>query len=130
MEPGHVTEWLKRYVDIWRAGDQERVNELFTDDAVYYLSPFREPKRGLAEIAEYWRLSGDAPDAFEAAYDLVGAGDDFAIATGFSRYFDDSRKKVDKEYANLFILRFAEDGRCRDYREWWMEKPEVAAAAS
>jgi ketosteroid isomerase-like protein len=115
-----VGEWLARYIDVWKSGDHSRVAELFTDDAAYYADPFAAPRHGHPAIAEYWRLTGDPADAFEAQYDPLVVAGDVAIVTGCSRYFDESRSRVDKEYGNIFVLRFADDGRCSEYREWYM----------
>jgi ketosteroid isomerase-like protein len=122
-----VGEWLARYIDVWKSGDHSRVAELFTDDAAYYADPFAAPRHGHAAIAEYWRLTGDPADAFEAQYDPLVVAGDMAIVTGFSRYFDESRSRVDKEYGNIFVLRFADDGRCSEYREWYMLREGGAA---
>lgn len=123
-----VVDWLDRYVDVWKSGNQARVAELFTDDAVYYTDPFHDPRIGLGEIEEYWRISGDAPEAFEARYSPLAIAAELAVVAGFSRYLDDSRR-VEKDYENLFVLRFAEDGRCCEYREWYMLRGEEAGAS-
>jgi ketosteroid isomerase-like protein len=123
-----VVEWLARYVDVWKSGDESRVAELFSDDAVYYANPFAAPLRGIAEIAEFWAISGDAPDAFEARYEPLTINGDLAIATGFSRYFDASRSETESEYGNIFVLRFAPDGRCGEYREWYMPRDDEMRA--
>ena len=122
-----VGEWLARYIDVWKSGDRSRVAELFTDDAAYYADPFEAPRHGHAAIAEYWQLTGDPADAFEAHYEPFAIAGDLAIATGFSRYFDESRSRVDKEYGNIFVLRFEDDGRCSEYREWYMLRESDAA---
>jgi len=54
---------------------------------------------------------------------------DLAIVAGFSRYLDDSRSCIDKEYGNVFVLRFAADGRCCEYREWYMLRGEAGPAS-
>jgi ketosteroid isomerase-like protein len=122
-----VVEWLARYIDVWKSGDHSRVAELFTADAVYHADPFAAPRHGHAAIAEYWRLTGDPADTFEAHYDPFVVAGDLAIVTGFSRYFDESRSRVDKEYGNIVVLRFAGDGRCSEYREWYMLREGGAA---
>jgi len=115
-----VAGWLTLYVGIWRAGEHSRVPELFTEDALYFTDPFRPPKRGHAEIGDYWRESGDPPDGFEAVYEALAVEGDLAVVTGFSRYLNERRTGVDKEYGNVFVMRLAPDGRCREYREWYM----------
>jgi hypothetical protein len=44
------------------------------------------------------------------------------VARGYSRYFN-TNGTVRDEYDNLFLLRFDADGRCAEYREWYMRKP-------
>ena len=41
---------------------------------------------------------------------------------GYSRYLN-TNGSVRDEYDNLFLLRFDADGRCAEYREWYMRKP-------
>jgi ketosteroid isomerase-like protein len=115
-----VVEWLGHYIDVWKSGDDSRIAELFSDDAVYYADPFAAALHGIAEIAELWGISGDPPDAFEAHYEPLTISGDLAIATGFSRYFDASGSRIEREYGNIFVLHFAPDGRCNEYREWYM----------
>jgi ketosteroid isomerase-like protein len=124
-----VVAWIDRYIDVWKSGDDSRVKELFSDDAEYFPDPFATPRHGHASIAEYWRITGDAPDAFEAHYKPLVIAGDLAIVTGFSRYFDDSRSRIDKEYGNIFVLRFAADGRCSEYREWYMVRDDASDGA-
>jgi hypothetical protein len=44
------------------------------------------------------------------------------VATGTSTYLAADRS-VDKVYDNCFLIRFAPDGRCREFTEWFMERP-------
>ena len=120
MANSEVTAWLSLYIDIWKSGDHSRVAELFTEDAVYYADPFSAPRQGIAAIEELWRSLGDPPDSFDAVYEPFAVAGDLAVAIGSSRYFDVSRSRIDQEYGNVFVLRFAADGRCREYREWYM----------
>ena len=40
--------WLNKYVDAWRTYDPEQIADLFSEDALYFYSPFDEhvPVRG------------------------------------------------------------------------------------
>jgi hypothetical protein len=53
---------------------------------------------------------------------VLVAGDE-AVARGYSRYFN-TNGTVRDEYDNLFLLRFDADGRCAEFREWYMKKPK------
>lgn len=47
--------WIEAYGRAWETGDEELMATLFTDDASYRSSPFREPFRGHDEMRAYWR---------------------------------------------------------------------------
>jgi uncharacterized protein (TIGR02246 family) len=51
---GDVEAWLERYRRAWEEGDADAAAALFTEDAVYRSSPFREPHVGRAAIRDYW----------------------------------------------------------------------------
>jgi uncharacterized protein (TIGR02246 family) len=49
-----VDGWLERYRGAWEQGDADAAAALFTEDAVYRSSPFREPHIGQDGIRDYW----------------------------------------------------------------------------
>jgi len=51
---------------------------------------------------------------------------DTYVAHGRTRYLTDDRSDIDREFANVFVCRFDDDGRCREFTEWFMRRrPEV-----
>ena len=49
--------------------------------------------------------------------------EDVAVVNGRSRYFkDSSRTEPTKEWDNLFVIEFDDDGRCRSFREWYVAR--------
>jgi hypothetical protein len=47
-------------------------------------------------------------------------------AHGRTRYLTDDRSAVDREFANVFVCRFDDEGRCREFTEYYMRKrPEA-----
>ena len=48
-------EWIERYRRAWETADSDEVVDLFTPDASYRSSVFREPYRGSDAIRQYWR---------------------------------------------------------------------------
>jgi ketosteroid isomerase-like protein len=117
-----VQRWLDAYVRAWETYDPDAVGALVTDHAQWWYDPWAEPVTGREAIVASWLEDRDPPGSWEAHYEPVAVEGDVAVATGYSRYLTEDRSAVDREYANVFLLRFAEDGRCREYREWYMRK--------
>ena len=74
-----------------------------------------------------WLEDRDEAGTYEGSYRPLLVAGDQAVARGSSRYFN-TNGSVRAEFDNLFLLRFDADGRCAEYREWYMEKPEAGGA--
>lgn len=107
--------WVSRYERAWRTPGMEVLAELFTEDAIYSQGPYREPLRGISAIAEMWEAERDGPDeVFTMDSELVAVDGDTGVVRVAVRYGRPSRE----EYRDLWIMRFAGDGRCRSFEEW------------
>ena len=123
MDEQAVAAWLDGYSRAWKTYDPEQIGELFSEDAVYFDNPFGEPARGREAIVASWLEDPDEEGTYEGRYRPVLVAGDQAVANGYSRYLDGDGGVV-KEFDNLFLLRFDADGRCVEYREWYMRKPD------
>ena len=122
MNRSDVQDWLDRYIAAWRANERRPIEELFTADVVYRFRPYagHPAASGIDAVVEAWLGdTRDEPDAWEAAYEPYAVEGDRAVAIGFSRYFatDDEPERT---YHNVFLLRFADDGRCAEFTEYYM----------
>ena len=116
-----VAAWLASYVRAWETYDPDTIGDLFGEDATYAYHPFEEPVRGRLAIVASWLENKDAPGTYEGRYEPVAIEGDLAVANGRSRYFKDASKAEPvREYDNLFLIRFDDQGRCRSIREWYM----------
>ena len=126
MNRDDVQAWLDRYVEAWRSSDADEVAALFAADAVYRYRPYGEDANaavGREAIVAAWLEEGDPPDSWEARYEPFAVDGDRAVATGISRYFA-SAKGPERVFHNAFLLRFAPDGRCAEFTEYYMlEEP-------
>ena len=121
-----ASNWLRKYLRAWETYDPATIADLFTEDASYRYCPFDEPVRGRSKIVESWLKEDrlDAPGTYEATYVPIAVEGDLAVANGRSRYYEDAtRRKLTREYDNIFLLHFADDGRCRSFCEWYMLRP-------
>lgn len=116
-----VAAWLAAYVRAWETYDPDTIGDLFAEDATYSYHPFEEPVRGRLAIVASWLHNQDAPGTYGGRYEPVAIEGDLAVANGRSRYFKDASKaELVREYDNLFLIQFDEQGRCRSIREWYM----------
>ena len=71
---------------------------------------------GLPAIAGMWDEERTGPDeAFEMSSEIIAVDGDTAVARVEVTYGEPDHE----EFCDLWIIRFAEDGRCRSFEEWW-----------
>ncbi len=122
MDHASVQGWLDRYVEAWRANDAALIEALFTDDAIYRYRPYADLEQmviGSKAIAASWLEEQDAPESWEAQYQPFVVEGDRAVAVGFSRYRL-TEGQPERTYHNAYLLRFAPDGRCAEFTEYYM----------
>ncbi len=122
MDRGQVAGWVAGYEQAWRAPGTGGLAALFTPDAVYRQSPYEEPVAGLPAIARMWDAERDGPDeVFRMSSDIIAVDGAMAVVRVEVGYGD----PVHQEYRDLWVLQFADDGRCLSFEEWpfWPGQP-------
>jgi ketosteroid isomerase-like protein len=110
-----VDGWIAAYEQAWRTPGTDPLVTLFTEDASYRQGPYWTPVVGLPAIARMWEEQRKGPDeVFQMTSEIVAVEGNTAVVRLEVRYGD----PVDQEYRDLWIMRFAEDGRCRSFEEW------------
>ena len=130
MHRNQVDRWLADYIEAWRTYDRERIAALFSVDARYRHHPYDEWIRGREAIVGSWlgesNIEGastpDQPDTWRAEYRAIAVDGDVAVATGSTTYSAAPGGPVDRVFDNCFTLRFDEDGRCREFTEWYVRR--------
>jgi ketosteroid isomerase-like protein len=128
MDRAQVTDWVASYERAWRAAGTEALAGLFTGDAVYQQGPYLAPVTGLPAIARMWEAERDGPaEVFRMTSGIVAVDGDVAVIRVEVRY----GVPVTQEYRDLWLVRFAADGRCAAFEEWpfWPEQPYHATEA-
>jgi ketosteroid isomerase-like protein len=126
-----VDRWLAEYVGAWKSYDRDQIAQLFTEDIAYRYHPYDDPIEGRDEVIKAWLAEGDHPEAgtrdepgtYDAEYSAVAVDGDVAVATGWSSYKDSADGPVARTYDNCFVMRFAQDGRCSEFTEWFIKRP-------
>jgi SnoaL-like domain len=135
MDRGAVDRWLAAYVEAWRTYDREQIAALFSADARYRYHPYDEWVRGRDAIVRSWRgestvegvSAPDQPGTWAADYHTIAVDGDVAVVVGSTTYSLAPGGPVDRIYDNCFILNFDADGCCREFTEWYVERPRRAS---
>lgn len=123
MDRAHVEGWIRAYERAWRSGDAEAVAALFTAGATYRASPLAPPMRGTDAIVARWRAESDPAERWELTSEVLAVDGQIAVARLDVRY--SAPRAV--RYLDLWVMRFAGDGRCEEFEEWWWSDPPEAA---
>jgi ketosteroid isomerase-like protein len=108
------------YLKAWDSNSADDIRALFTDDAAYLTAPFVPARIGIDAIVAGWIEDQDQPGDHEFTWHEVARDGDLAFVEGDTLYSDGRR------YANLWVIRFATDGRASAYTEWYMRYPDTA----
>jgi hypothetical protein len=110
-----VQAWVAAYEGAWRTPGTGELAGIFTPDASYVQGPYEQPVTGLAAIGRMWEAERDSPaEWFEMTSGVVAVDGDTAVVRVEVGYGD----PVQHEFRDLWIIRFAPDGRCRAFEEW------------
>jgi hypothetical protein len=123
--------WLDNYVAAWLSYDADDIRALFTEDIAYRYHPYEEPIVGREAVVESWlgesdfdgASTRDEPGTYAARYAPIAVEDDVVVATGTSRYSERPDGPIVRTYDNCFVMRFDDEGRCREFTEYYIRRP-------
>jgi ketosteroid isomerase-like protein len=118
MNTEALTSWLASYGQAWESRDAQVAYRLFSDDALYYTTPYAEPHRGQDGIRDYW--ASVTADQREIRFESETVG--VVGRTGIAKWgakFKLASSGASVELNGVFLLEFDDAGRCTTLREWW-----------
>jgi hypothetical protein len=118
MTHDDAARWLDAYIEAWRTYDPAAIGALFADEAEYRYHPWDEPLHGRAAIVASWTDDKDAPGSWEAHYAPWAVDGNRVVATGTSRYVEESRT-----YHNVFLIEFDHAGTATSFTEVFAQQP-------
>ncbi len=111
-----VTAWVHGYRKAWESNDPVDIRAIFTEDAIYAHRPHDpHPAVGIEAIVADWLENADGPGTTQFAWHIVAVDGDAAVLQCLVTY-------PDTVYDNLWVVRFAEDGRASEYTDWWVTR--------
>lgn len=127
MDKGHAQEWLDSYIEVWRSGDREQIGDLFSEEVEYRYHPYDEPVKGRQAVVQSWLEDWDPKEPWEAEYQVYAVEGNRAAASGSSRYLP-YRDHPERLYYNVFLIEFDDEGRCRQFTEYFIMEPSPESA--
>lgn len=116
------SRWLEGYRRAFIAFDAEAASQLFSDDATYQDSPYADPVLGRAAIVAYWQMVAELMTDVALECEVVAVSGNVGVAhlrDALTRISSGTRARYD----GIFVVRFDQDGRSIDFREWWVQEP-------
>jgi hypothetical protein len=112
----NAAEWIAAYGRAWVERDPEAAVALFTEDAVYRSSPFREPHTGSDGIREYWTRATSTQEDLDLRFGAPVVEGRKAVVEWWAIMRDEGAWIT---LPGSLLLRFAPDGRCEELCEYW-----------
>lgn len=110
-----VAAWVDGYERAWRSAGTAQLAALFTAEATYSPGPYEPTVRGLTAIGEFWEATREgAEEVFTLRSEPLAIDGATALVRTEVSYEIPARS----EYRNLWLIRFADDGRAAAFEEW------------
>lgn len=114
-------DWLERYRNAWETRDPDAAQRLFTEEATYQVTPFREPEMHRTGIRDYWVRATAEQSNVQFGYQMLASNGD----TGICRWncqFDIESDGSHAEIDGIFVFTLTDDNACSTFQEWWHER--------
>jgi uncharacterized protein (TIGR02246 family) len=122
MDEQTLRAWVDAYVRAWTSNNPTDIGALFAEDALYFTSPYESPWRGREGIVATWLERKDEPGTWTFAWEMLAVAGDLGFVRGRTDYAATADQAA-QTYHNLWVIRLDDDGRAREFTEWWMEQP-------
>lgn len=115
-----LQQWLDAYLRAWASNEPDDIRALFTVDGTYAGGPYDpHPWIGQDAIVQEWLAHRDEPGEWTFDGRPLAMTGDVGVIEGRTHYTSG------RDYANLWVVELAADGRARSMVEWFMEPGPV-----
>jgi len=122
--------WLDRYLAAWKSYDADDIAALFSEDVRYRYYPHADWIVGRDAVVASWLAQDtdaqgstrDEPGTYDGSYAPVAVDGEVVVATGTSTYTETPGGPTTQVFDNCFVMRFDDDGRCREFTEYYTKR--------
>ncbi len=117
MDTQALSDWLAAYKRAWEMQDADLFVTLFTPDCEYRDTPYKEPVPA-PEFHAFWRALAKRQQDNRIDFEILGHASGNRAVVNWEATSTRRASGERREGNGIFVLTFAEDGRCSDVREW------------
>jgi steroid Delta-isomerase len=110
--------WRDTWERAWPAKDVDAIVALYAERVAYRALAFREPDLGLAGVRRYLEANFGVEEDVVCRFGQPVAGGGRAAVEWWASWVEDGRELT---LAGATFLRFDDDGRVVDHRDYWNE---------
>ena len=115
MTNSDVENWIDAYESAWRSSNAQKLNDIFSENINYSLSPWKSELQGLAELKKFWQKTGTKSERqFETHSRIVAIQNKTAVVRVEVQYTGDTPSS----WRDLWIITFDSNGLCSHFEEW------------
>jgi hypothetical protein len=119
VEREDFENWVQGYLKAWKTNQRKDIEALFTEDATYLTQAFREPWKGRETIVSGWLERGEWQGEWSFDHHWMAVEGKIGVLEGVTTYHTQGTA-----YNNIWVIVLDEGGRCREFREQWVQRPE------
>jgi len=114
-----LSDWLQRYFHAWDSNDPAEVSALFSEEAIYYYGPLKDPARNRETIVKNWVADPEGQKDVSYNFEALATNGDIGIAHWHVAYKSKSQEMKRIQLDGILVLRFNASLECVEHREWY-----------
>lgn len=122
VDVNQLKQWLDAYKQAWENQDADAFVKLFTTDCEYRSRPFTEPVPG-KELHAFWRALAKQQQDNHIDSEILGKASGNRAIVNWRASYTQRGTSERREGNGIFLLAFANDGRCSNLWEWQHWRP-------
>jgi len=111
--------WLSNYKIAWERHDPELIATLFSEDAIYKISPFAEDLQDRDAIVQYWCDISSHQGNVQFAFDILHVDEDGVGMAHWTAQFNRVKSEKLVYLDGIMRCQFDHVGQCELFEEWW-----------
>jgi ketosteroid isomerase-like protein len=116
-------QWLDIYGRAWEGRDAAAFVQLFTPECLYHSTPFGEPKRGRAQLAQAFTQATSTQEGISFGCEVLSDEASRGVAHWWCSFTRQSTGKI-VHLDGILLAQRDVDGLCEEFREWWHSDEE------